>query len=76
MLTSFKKKKEKRNRKLIKQGAVVDEVQVEDILGECMKLNYSIFRIQVYIITSFQQRQHLCYFKTIVFGRARLETCP
>ncbi|CAB3998995.1 dnaJ homolog subfamily C member 1 [Paramuricea clavata] len=32
VLTSFKKKKEKRNRKLIKQGAVVDEVQVEDIL--------------------------------------------
>jgi predicted Rossmann fold nucleotide-binding protein DprA/Smf involved in DNA uptake len=34
VLTSFKKKKEKRNRKLIKQGAVINEVQVEDILGD------------------------------------------
>lgn len=44
-MTSFKKKKEKRNRKLIKQGATVNEVQVEDILGEYIKL-YSCRSVQ------------------------------
>ncbi|XP_046846689.1 dnaJ homolog subfamily C member 1-like [Xenia sp. Carnegie-2017] len=34
VLTSFKKKKEKRNRKFLKQGGVTNDVQVEDMLDE------------------------------------------
>ena len=37
LLTSAKKKKEKRNRKLVKQGGTVDDVQVEDILSKLLQ---------------------------------------
>ena len=33
-MTSAKKKKEKRNRKLVKQGGFVDDVKVEEILSK------------------------------------------